>query len=110
MVLKPRKTRKFSPSRVLRYTVARSYIHVRKLYYRIYTYYVFNSAWYLNPRCVIIIIHAGQNPGFSKKKSGHRDIACISGIITENPGWLAGMRRRKTFEKRGRPGLKYHVG
>ena len=26
-----------------------------------------------------------------RKKSGHRDTACISGIIPENPGWLAGI-------------------
>ena len=79
---------KFTPSKVFRYTVARTYIHVRKVYYTIHTYYAFNSAWYRYLRCYTRLV---KIPGFSRKKSGHRDIACISGIIPENLGWLAGM-------------------
>ena len=62
-------------AKVFRYTVARTYIHVHKLYYTIYTYYNYYYTRWSKPQ----------------KKSGHWDIACISGIIPENPGWLAGM-------------------
>ena len=45
------------------------------------------------------IMHGRSKSGIFKKKSGHRDIVSISGIIPEYPGWLAGMGLRWNWQR-----------